>query len=570
MSFTTIKSNRKQVRLDFQDDAPYTGLLLKKVGWQSLPPQAMDILVNSMMTTSKPAPRVWLVARDPTKQVTVPLRTNSAEIITHGLIGLSPNEAAVTGLNRLLNWGRWFEESDRQVIILEEQMALQLGVTKKGNKLINLWGIPFTVIGTFNGEIFDSATDLDGEPLTPVTFPDEAGSEITEAEQEAVESGDEVRSFQSRYQHIPANQTAIIPAATLLAAGGQLKNIAIKPENESDIPSIATRLTDRFNLAIFTGEKDGVRLYNISDTMNYSGVPNIIIPLLISILIVLNTMISSVYERKGEIAVYTSVGLAPSHVSFLFVAEAIALAIISVVLGYLIAQISATLFSATSIWEGITVNYSSMAGVAAMVLVIMVVLVSVIYPSRVAARIAIPDVKQTFRLPAPINNRIELTLPFLMKYEENKSIGGFIYDYFKGHQDISHGLFSTGPVEILFSCSTPEEIVQMVQESDNRNNLRSLHIRAKVWLAPFDFGILQNIDIQFCPAKEGNNFLEIKIALSRLSGESGIWQRINKSFLYELRKQLLIWRSIDKETHKQLELSFQKVITKENISPHPG
>ncbi len=567
MSFTTIKSNRKQVRLDFQDDAPYTGLLLKKVGWQSLPPQASDILVNSMASISKPAPRVWLTAKDPTKQVTVPLRAGEKEIDIHGLIGLSPNEAAVTGLDRLLSWGRWFEESDRQVIILEEQMARQLGVIEGADKQITVWGIPFTVIGAFNGEAFDSAIDLDGEPLTPVIFPDEAGSEITEVEQEALESGDDVRSFQGRYQHIPANQTVIIPAKTLLAAGGQLKNIAVKPDSEADIPSIATQLTDRFNLAIFTGEKDGVRLYNISDTMNYSGVPHIIIPLLISILIVLNTMISSVYERKGEIAVYTSVGLAPSHVSFLFVAEAVALAVISVVLGYLVAQVSAALFSSTPIWQGITVNYSSMAGVAAMVLVIIVVLISVIYPSRVAARIAIPDVKQTFRLPEPVNNRIELTLPFLMKYEEHESIGGFIYNYFKGHQDISHGLFSTGPVQILFSCSTVDEIVKMVHESDGQEDLRCLHIRAKVWLAPFDFGILQYIDVQFCPAREGSNFLEIKISLSRLSGESGIWQRINKSFLYELRKQLLIWRSIDNETHKQLRLSFQKIVAENNLSP---
>ena len=81
--------------------------------------------------------------------------------------------------------------------------------------------------------------------------------------------------------------------------------------------------------------------------MNYSGVPNIIIPLLISVFIVLNTMISSVYERKGEIAVYTSVGLAPAHVGFLFVAEAMALAVISVVIGYMVAQVSAAFLAAT-------------------------------------------------------------------------------------------------------------------------------------------------------------------------------------------------------------------------------
>ncbi len=134
--------------------------------------------------------------------------------------------------------------------------------------------------------------------------------------------------------------------------------------------------------------------------MSYSGVPNMVIPMVISVFIVLNTMIGSVYERKREIGIYTSVGLAPSHVSFLFIAEALAFAVISVVLGYLLAQTTARLFAGTSLWTGITVNYSSIAGVAAMVLVILVVLVSVIYPSRVAANIAIPDVNRSWKLPA--------------------------------------------------------------------------------------------------------------------------------------------------------------------------
>ncbi len=567
MSFTTIKSGREEVRLPFQPKAPYQGLLLRSVNRQSLPPQATDILVSSMPATSRPAPRVWLEGTDPSSPVSVPLRHGDAEIEIHGLIGLSPNEAYVTKLNSLLTTGRWFTDKDQTAIILEEQMAARLGVTAGAEQTVLLWGSPFTVLGTFKAADFEKAIDLDGEPLTPVIFPEEAGTQMTEAEMEALESGDDVRSFQSRYQHIPAGQTAIIPAKTLLAAGGQLKNIAVRPADPSDIPNIARRLTDRFSLAIFTGEKDGVWLYNISDTMKYSGVPDIIIPLLISVLIVLNTMISSVYERKGEIAVYTSVGLAPSHVGFLFVAEAMALAVISVVIGYLVAQVSAAIFSATPLWAGITVNYSSMAGVAAMMLVMAVVLVSVLYPAKVAARIAIPDVNRTFKLPMPVDNRIEVTLPFLMKFREHESIGGFIYQYLDSHRDISHGIFSTGPVEVVFSCSTVTEIHKMIAESDSPSDLRCLHIRSNVWLAPFDFGIMQTVDIQFCPAQEGQEFLEIKITLHRQSGESTVWQRINTSFLHEVRKQLLVWRSFDEEAHDQLKEYFQQVVAEKGLAP---
>ena len=342
--------------------------------------------------------------------------------------------------------------------------------------------------------------------------------------------------------------------------GGKLKNVAIKPASGVDIDSLGSQLVDRFSLPIFAGESNGVWFFSPSNTMSYSGVPNILIPLIISIFIVLNTMISSVYERKNEIAVYTSVGLAPSHVSFLFIAEALALAVISVVLGYLLAQVSAALFSSTSYWAGITVNYSSLAGVAAMILVIAVVLISVIYPSKVAAKIAIPDVNRSFKLPAAVDDKIEVILPFFMKHEEHESIGGFIHSYLCGHQDISHGIFSTGPVDIIFSCATVAEIRDMIVKASDPSDMHCMHIRTKVWLAPFDFGIMQEADIQFCPARENSDYLEIKITLERYSGELGMWQRINTLFLHDIRKQLLIWRSIDADTHKVFQQNLRDAI----------
>ena len=94
------------------------------------------------------------------------------------------------------------------------------------------------------------------------------------------------------------------------------------------------------------------------------------------------------------------------------------------------------------------------------------------------------------------------------------------YDYFTGHRDISQGVFSTGPVDIVFSCATVEEIARMIKTSESPHDLHCLHLRANVWLAPFDFGIMQSVDIQFCPAIEGKNYLSIKTTLQRKSGES--------------------------------------------------
>jgi hypothetical protein len=321
---------------------------------------------------------------------------------------------------------------------------------------------------------------------------------------------------------------------------------------------------DRFGLALFSGEPDGTYLYNASDTMSYSGVPNIAIPLIISVFIVLNTMIGSVYERKREIGIYTSVGLAPSHVSFLFIAESLAFAVLSVVLGYLVAQTTASFFAGTALWAGITVNYSSLAGVAAMVLVILVVLVSVIYPSKVAAEIAIPDVNRSWRLPDAVDNTIEVTLPFLMKYLENKSIGGFIYDYFQSHQDVSHGLFSTG--DITFGSICPH--TRLLERIENGKSCTEgeccedtcLQLATNVWLAPFDFGIMQRVAVRFCPSEDEQGFLEIRVRLTRKSGEANAWHRINKAFLHALRKQLLVWRSLDTQSRTHYEQLLMSAI----------
>ena len=56
---------------------------------------------------------------------------------------------------------------------------------------------------------------------------------------------------------------------------------------------------------------------------------------------------------------------------------------------------------------------------------------------------------------------------------------------------------------------------------------------------------MQQVEIQFCPSAEEAGFLEIKVRLTRLAGEANAWRRINKPFLHALRKQLLMWRSLD-------------------------
>ena len=143
-----------------------------------------------------------------------------------------------------------------------------------------------------------------------------------------------------------------------------------------------------------------------------------------------------------------------------------------------------------------------------------------------------------------------MTLPFLMKHREHLSVGGFLLDHFEGHRDVSHGLFSAGKIDFgLTQCQVPADEPNRQKRAGESNTTDSdeelLQLMTDIWLAPFDFGIMQKVAVAFCRSAQDPGFLEIRIRLERLSGEANAWRRINKAFLHELRKTLLVWRSLD-------------------------
>lgn len=555
MNFTTVKSVRQAGWANFSDHATYTGRLLKYFNWQDVPVEALSIVETAYEGKGIVVPRVWYdtgLTSDKSRAPLIPVVSGDRESPGRGLVGLSWQEPQVSGLDRILIKGRWFEEGERHAVMLPERMADQLGVDPDvpGRDVVTLWGMELKLVGVFRDDGLRNNPDLDGEPITPIVFPNQAATQMSEVEAEAIENGEDVVSTESRYQHIPGFETVIVPADTLLGTpSGRLKGLAVKPLD--GFSEVSGELGDRFGMLLFRGGSTGTSLYFAVDAVNYSGVANILIPLGISILIVLNTMIGSVYERKPEIAVYTSVGLAPPHVAFLFIAEALAFAVISVVVGYLLAQGSSAFLAETPLWAGMTANYSSTAGVAAMLLVIGVVLVSAIYPARVAARIAIPDVNKSWSMPKAVGDELIVVLPFLIKLKEMASAGGFLHQYYLAHHDVSHGAFCTDDMRCNFLDLEEQELktgllLGLPNDQPVPDNL-CFSIDLRVWLAPFDFGVRQKVKLVFCPSEIYTGFRQVRVVIHREAGEVKAWENLNKNFLNDLRKQLLVWRSLDEE-----------------------
>ena len=74
---------------------------------------------------------------------------------------------------------------------------------------------------------------------------------------------------------------------------------------------------------------------------------------------------------------------------------------------------------------------------------------------------------------------------------------------FSGHQDVSHGVFSTGDIRFAYECPYVPGDPEQRPCCDGFCDIGScLRLHCGVWLAPFDFGIMQNVEVLLCPSGE--------------------------------------------------------------------
>ena len=284
-----------------------------------------------------------------------------------------------------------------------------------------------------------------------------------------------------------------------------------------------------------------------------SGAQQVAIPLAIAGLIVFNTMMGSIAERRREIHVYTSLGLAPLHVGALFVAEALTYGLIGTVAGYVIGQLAGTVLNHYQLLGNVTLNYSGTSAMMTMGLILLIVLLSALVPARLASKIAAPSIERNWKVPAPNGDEIVAPLPFTINKTAADGALAYLADYFDAHREGSIGKFSAGKVEAF--------------TFDDEQGRRSRGLKTVVWLTPFDLGVRQHLMLLIHPGQYPDIY-EVQVVLQRLSGDDGSWYRMNRTFLTGLRKQFLQWRSLSPK--RMLEFVEESKTLFQNASTAPA
>ncbi|MFH2068159.1 MAG: FtsX-like permease family protein [Candidatus Omnitrophota bacterium] len=533
ISFTSIKNYLRFNQVARGYPAAYEGLMIRDRTWSPLEEPGYEYIKNEFSEKAVVAPRSWLINPAIEEKTFTRVAYGKQETFAFGLLGVTVQEPFITGLDQFLVAGKWFEADTEKSAIISEKMAknLNFSVSELGQGTINIFGENLKVAGIISDAKFNDYSDLDGERPTPVDFATMPSQQMSKFKMErtakVMAGGGKTETF----THQEAANIVIVPFQFLRQRGGTIQSIAVKFKPGYDTRQEIEDFVSRLAVTIFAGIGGKTSVYSSLELTSFSGIGNLFIPILIASLIVLNTMMGAVYERIREIGIYGSVGLAPSHIAALFFAEACVYSVLGAVAGYLLGQVVTKVLMAAGLLKGLTLNYSSLSAVSSTIIVMFVVFLSTIFPARKASQMSVPDVTRRWVLPKPDGDIWFFDFPFTVGEREVLGLMTFLRNYFSSYSIEAVGSFYTADNRLF-------------KESGPKGN--SYATACRVYLSPFDLGVSQQFKLSAFPVGEFG-FYGIEVRLERKSGEGSDWQRLNRRFLDSIRKQFLVWRTINKE-----------------------
>lgn len=452
-------------------------------------------------------------------------------------IGLTPEEDKVTNIGKLLVAGRWFLPGERYVTILNDKFSKAIGANV--GDYVEWAGIKLRVVGILDADRADKILDLDQRGITPNDY------SMMRPLPESQES--------PKYVPLSWKGVFILPYNFLLDIGGYVSSLAIKTANPEEANNIGSELALQLckgGFNIYIGTEEGVYVYRRGSFPIFIGWETLTVPIVLALLTILNIMIGSVNERIREIGILSVVGLSPRNISMIFLIESAIIGFVSSVIGYImgIVGIKALYWMGfASVEKGFIPNYSSIFVFIAVGLAIIFTVSSTIYPAIMASRIVTPSITRKWKVSVkPIGDEWAIRLPFWATTQrEAVGILAFVKEYVEAHGSERAGEFVSMGVSI--TCI-------------KRETRTLVALEGMVQLPPFEAGIQQLFRLISIPEESGRFGFELY--MQRVEGVRYAWLSAIYSFADEIRRQLLLWRSLkdqDKEWYmNQVNLNALK------------
>ena len=171
LSFASYESRARFISLPLEHEGEYEGILVRNRAWNPLGQPMLDYIRSHFAAAGPISPRNWFILQED-KKTYLEAAAGRQLVRTYGLLGLSPQEIDITGVEQALTDGRFFTAATEASCLLPLPMAEALGLDAGdlGRVQVQVMGKELTVIGLFDPEVFNGIRDLDDGPLTPVDF----------------------------------------------------------------------------------------------------------------------------------------------------------------------------------------------------------------------------------------------------------------------------------------------------------------------------------------------------------------------------------------------------------------
>jgi hypothetical protein len=533
-------------------------ILIRKLDYSSLPLALADTLSGSEGEGGLLASHYWLVReRSEAPRFSVTSLASGKSLAIDAVMGTAPAELTRwPELERALGAGSLDDKRralDGGGVYLPPivQDVLQLAAGER--VLIN--GAELSFAGTLDGSALQRIKQLDGQSLLPVDFVAANSSQGQSTQQNQASESERMlaEGADRAFVHLSSDQVAIASPEVVRRIGGSLYAVTLHAGGGVDVAERARRLAEVLVMPVWARGSEGVERLVLTRLTDVSGGLALFVPLLLGGLIIFGTLLGSINDREKEIYTFSALGLSPVHVGVLFFAEAAVYAFVGGVGGQLLAQavgLGASWLSAAGQIEPVSLNYSSTNALFATAVVMLTVLVSAIYPALRASRSANPGLVRSWTMPEARGDLLSLTFPFTVSAYDITGVVSFLAEHFRRHDDVGLGSFAASGVTI------------------GRSDTGHLVLSSDLALAPFDLGVTQHLRLTAVPSEiEGVD--EVAIDVTRQSGASGDWQRQNRVFMRELRRQFLVWRTLSSEAIEAYRRETLAALGPGDAAPQP-
>lgn len=247
------------------------------------------------------------------------------EYTIFGVLGIRPSlEATITHINRIIVEGSFLSDDDVDGVLISSEAKNILGVNVNDTIIFN--EKRFVVIGVFDSAKLAEIVDLNGKSILPQMV------RIQPVQGEA--------STIPVYVY-PEDVIVMLDTTALQLPYAAITRVVIRVSESDDPISLAKKITLLFPMieTFVSIDSEITHLYIGYHTISYGFAENLTLLILISLNIGV-MMLNSVYERRNEIVILSTIGFNPSQISAVFICEALIMAIIAGGLGYILSLIN--------------------------------------------------------------------------------------------------------------------------------------------------------------------------------------------------------------------------------------